>query len=309
MRLMLHKALLLAVVCMFFVFGCAPLQESKEDTITPSRVSVTVSTKKEVKKESKTAKTSTVSKAKTSGGVFSFGSTSKPKKQEKPREKPVEKEIDDSGGMKVGMQYFAPWRGHNFNTKSIVRMRGKVKKVRTGQVGMMFIVSVVLETKAKGDIVVDLGPLFYLRTKGMFLTKGNRVEVIGSLIREDKPGGKGREKIVAVEVSKGRRALKFRDLSGTPLWANVQPRMWSPESQGLPGWSVTQGAGKKSGATKNPNKPVVPDFSKPVPKNKGAAGPPSWGSIEDRQNKIRSRVGGGMPSGGVGSGVPTSIGN
>jgi len=312
-RLILRKAFFLGfVVCAFLVWGCAAQKTEQKGKSVPNSVVVslygkTSSVSSSAPSVQKTEPVSSIaaSKSATKGGVFAFGKTA-PDVSNRPTNTSFEpkttKDSDETGGMKVGMQFFAPWRGHNFDTKNIVRMRGKVLKVKTGQTGMMFIVSIVLETKAKGNIIVDLGPLFYLRTKGMFLTKGNRLEVIGSLIRSKD----GREKIVAVELSKGRRSLKFRDLAGTPLWANVQPRMWSPESRGLPGWSVNQSAGsKKTSSDGDPNKPVVPNFDAPVSQTSGAgegsvAGPPSWDNIQKRQQEIRSKVG---------SGVPTSIGN
>jgi len=314
-RLMFRKTFFLGIVaCAFLVWGCAAQKTEQKGkpvptsvVVSPSGKASSVSRSAPSAKKTKPVSSLAASKSATKGGVFAFGKAT-PDVSNRPTqntsfEASTTKDSDETGGMKVGMQFFAPWRGHNFDTKSIVRMRGKVIKVKTGQTGMMFIVSILLETKAKGKILVDLGPLFYLRTKGMFLTKGNRLEVIGSLIRSKD----GREKIVAVELVKGRRSLKFRDLAGTPLWANVQPRMWSPESRGLPGWSVNQGTtSKKASSGGDPNKPVVPNFDAPVsPAASGGsggsvAGPPSWGNIQKRQQDIRSKVG---------SGVPTSIGN
>jgi len=313
-RLMLRKTFFLGiVVCTFLVWGCAAQKTEQKATSVPTSVVVSppgrtssVSSSSSSAKKTEPVSSIAASKSATKGGVFAFGKAAPDVSNRPTRNTEFKaqssKDSDETGGMKVGMQFFAPWRGHNFDTKNIVRMRGKVLKVKTGQTGMMFIVSILLETKAKGNIIVDLGPLFYLRTKGMFLTKGNRLEVIGSLLRSKD----GHEKIVAVELSKGRRSLKFRDLAGTPLWANVQPRMWSPESRGLPGWSVNQGGGsKKTLSGGDPSKPVVPNFDGPVSTKSSAgsgsvAGPPSWNNIQKRQQDIRSKVG---------SGVPTSIGN
>ncbi len=302
-RLFPRAVLLTAVLSVLLIWGCAPVKKEAKSVpsvvveVTPQIKKAETTTKKDVSPDAPSSKE--VVKTKTKGGVFEFGKSEKKNSSTAMSAPPSSGNIEegkDESGMKIGMQYFAPWRGHNFDTKNIVRMRGTVKKVKTSQQGgMMFVVTVLLNTKAKGDILVELGPLFYLRTKGLLLTQGNRLEVIGSLIRD----AKGKERIISVEVSKGKRNLKFRDLSGTPLWANVQPRVWSPESQGLTGWSASQST---KPTTSNPDKAYVPNFDAPIKSDgkEGVVGPPSWDNIEQRQKSIRSRVG---------SGVPTSIGN
>ena len=74
----------------------------------------------------------------------------------------------------------------------------------------------------ESNIVVHLGPQWYLDKQTMKLTSGDMVEIKGSKVfrrREDV--------FIAAEVKRGSDVLKLRDASGVPAWAGS----WCGESR------------------------------------------------------------------------------
>jgi hypothetical protein len=74
-------------------------------------------------------------------------------------------------------------------------------------------IGVTLKTGAK-NIVVHLGPQWYLDKQSVKLAAGDTVVVKGSRIFLQ-----GENVFIAAEVTKGSEVLKLRDASGAPEWA------------------------------------------------------------------------------------------
>ncbi len=74
-------------------------------------------------------------------------------------------------------------------------------------------IGVTLKTGAT-NIVVHLGPQWYLEKQSVKLAAGDTVVVKGSKISLQ-----GEDVFVAAEVTKGSEILKLRDASGIPAWA------------------------------------------------------------------------------------------
>jgi hypothetical protein len=68
------------------------------------------------------------------------------------------------------------------------------------------------KTKA-GVIHVHAGPSAYLASKKTVFKKGDRVDVLGSLVKGD-----GFEAILARRIMRGDRTFTLRRGDGTPLW-------------------------------------------------------------------------------------------
>jgi hypothetical protein len=74
-------------------------------------------------------------------------------------------------------------------------------------------IGVTLKTGAT-NIVVHLGPQWYLDKQSVKLAAGDTVVVKGSRMSLQ-----GEDVFVAAEVAKGSEILKLRDASGVPVWA------------------------------------------------------------------------------------------
>ena len=61
---------------------------------------------------------------------------------------------------------------------------------------------------------VHVGPTAYLAEKGITLTKGDSVEILGSQVTVD-----GEAVLIAKRIKKGDTVWTLRDASGRPLWA------------------------------------------------------------------------------------------
>ncbi len=74
-------------------------------------------------------------------------------------------------------------------------------------------VHLVVKT-ADGEVVVHLGPDFYVDAQPLKLAKGDAVTVKGSRITFE-----GKPTILAVTVTKGGATMNLRDDKGAPAWA------------------------------------------------------------------------------------------
>jgi hypothetical protein len=79
--------------------------------------------------------------------------------------------------------------------------------------GAMSGTHLVLKTKDT-EIHVHAGPVSYLASKKITFNKGDRVEVVGSLVK-----GEGFQAILARQIKRGDQTITLRDGSGKPLWA------------------------------------------------------------------------------------------
>jgi hypothetical protein len=74
-----------------------------------------------------------------------------------------------------------------------------------------------LKTKQE-KLTVVLGPNWYLAKQDWKINLLDRLVVTGSRFNLE-----GRPALIAQEVKKGEQIMKFRDPSGTPLWARSYP--------------------------------------------------------------------------------------
>lgn len=63
-------------------------------------------------------------------------------------------------------------------------------------------------------MAIHVGPSWFVESQGLQLSKGDLIEVTGSVVEAD--GGRF---LVAREVKKGSAVLRLRDERGVPLWA------------------------------------------------------------------------------------------
>jgi hypothetical protein len=75
-----------------------------------------------------------------------------------------------------------------------------------------------METEG-GTLDVHLGPTWFLEGQGFAFTRGDTVEVTGSLVDLD-----GTTALVARELGKGGKVLRLRDQQGAPTWAGPAGR-------------------------------------------------------------------------------------
>ncbi len=93
---------------------------------------------------------------------------------------------------------------------------GKVVKVLTEALTTIMHpgLALVMETKTKGQVLVHLGPAWYLERQVFELNRGDEVQVKG-VCEKEKDGKLG---VIAYELSKGDYILHLRDSQGRPYW-------------------------------------------------------------------------------------------
>jgi hypothetical protein len=94
--------------------------------------------------------------------------------------------------------------------------RGKVTQVLTESLegGMHPGMAAVMDTKARGQVYVHLGPVWYLERQEFELNPGDEVQVKGMCETEKD----GRLRVIAYELIKGDHVLHLRDSEGRPNW-------------------------------------------------------------------------------------------
>jgi len=103
-----------------------------------------------------------------------------------------------------------------FDLAKIETLRGEIFKIekfkpfRRAASG----IHLVLLTSDNQSIDVHVGPSWYLDNQDTKLTKGDQIEVTGSIITY-----KGETAIIAAEIKRGDQLLKLRDEKGFPYWA------------------------------------------------------------------------------------------
>lgn len=93
--------------------------------------------------------------------------------------------------------------------------RGKVVQVRTETIeaGMYPGMALLVDTKSQGQVLVHLGPVWYLERQEFTINPGDEVGIKGMC---DKLNGK--TVVVAYELTKGDYVLHLRDDQGRPNW-------------------------------------------------------------------------------------------
>lgn len=108
-----------------------------------------------------------------------------------------------------------PGAGPRYDPDTVTTLRGTVDATtvvpaRGGRAGGMHVA-----LKADGQTMdVHLGPTWFLQREGIELTKGDAVEVTGSVVDLE-----GATFLIARELKKGQKVLKLRDEQGIPAWS------------------------------------------------------------------------------------------
>lgn len=77
-------------------------------------------------------------------------------------------------------------------------------------------VHILLETE-RGEILVDLGPKWYLKAQGIDLQAVKSVKIEGILRSID-----GTRVLEAIQLNQGDKTYRFRSNTGAPLWSNAR---------------------------------------------------------------------------------------
>jgi DNA/RNA endonuclease YhcR with UshA esterase domain len=111
-----------------------------------------------------------------------------------------------------------------YDPKTEVTVSGTVEEVQTqtptaprgrGPMTGMMMGGTHLKLKTdKGIMDVRLGPSGYLAEKKFTVTKGDTLEVVGSLVKVE-----GGDALIARQIKRGKDKLELRDQSGKPLWS------------------------------------------------------------------------------------------
>jgi len=100
-----------------------------------------------------------------------------------------------------------------FDPQTVTTVQGIVVDAPVRQPGgLPEMVHLSLKTDQESLIVV-LGPNWFIAQQGWRIAALDRIEVTGSRIQLD-----GKPALVAQEVKKGDKLIKFRNQQGTPLW-------------------------------------------------------------------------------------------
>jgi len=93
---------------------------------------------------------------------------------------------------------------------------GKVVQVLTESLGegMYPGMAIIMDTKARGQVQVSLGPVWYLERQDFVLTPGDEVRVKGMCEK----GKDSKLQVIAYELTKADYVLLLRDSQGRPNW-------------------------------------------------------------------------------------------
>ncbi len=105
--------------------------------------------------------------------------------------------------------------GRLYDASKVEELGGDVLEVRkiTPMRGMSYGVAIVVKA-ASEDVLVHLGPAWYVENQDTRIAKGDKVEVEGSRVTLG-----GKPVILAARVRKGDQVLQLRDDAGVPAWA------------------------------------------------------------------------------------------
>ena len=109
-------------------------------------------------------------------------------------------------------------RGHgmgmpNYDPKSETTVNGAVQQVQQHQMMGHQGTHLIVKTES-GELEVHLGPASYLAQRQFSFTKGDQVEVTGSMV---KMGGK--DALLGRQVTKNGKTLVLRNAQGIPAWS------------------------------------------------------------------------------------------
>ena len=110
---------------------------------------------------------------------------------------------------------YAPYTCKVSNLCRPINDRGKVVQVRTEMIqeGMYPGMALLVDTKSHGQVLVHLGPVWYLERQEFTINPGDEVGIKGMCDKLD-----GKMVVVASELTKGDYVLQLRDAQGRPNW-------------------------------------------------------------------------------------------
>ncbi|MEW6660703.1 MAG: hypothetical protein AB1424_18835 [Thermodesulfobacteriota bacterium] len=110
---------------------------------------------------------------------------------------------------------YAPYTCKVSNLCRPLNDRGKVVQVRTEMIqeGMYPGMALLVDTKSHGQVLVHLGPVWYLERQEFTINPGDEVGIKGMCDKLD-----GKVSVVAYELTKGDYVLHLRDAQGRPNW-------------------------------------------------------------------------------------------
>jgi hypothetical protein len=88
--------------------------------------------------------------------------------------------------------------------------------------GKYYNFEVVLQDEDQKNVIVHLGPVWYMERRGFNLFPGDVTEVKGVL----KTAKEGKLSVVAYEIIKGDEVLVLRDSEGWPVWPGAGHPIW-----------------------------------------------------------------------------------
>lgn len=101
-----------------------------------------------------------------------------------------------------------------FDTRTVQTVEGELKSIDREHHRHMEMSGVHVTVKTKdGDLVVHLGPSWFIDNQEPKLQVGDKVTITGSRVTLE-----GAPVIIATEVKRGADTLKLREADGTPLW-------------------------------------------------------------------------------------------
>jgi hypothetical protein len=106
-----------------------------------------------------------------------------------------------------------PDRGYDADTVTTLRGTATAVAVVPARGGRAGGSHLVLESDGKAT-EVHLGPSWFLEQQGITVSKGDVVQVTGSLVEQD-----GTTFLIAREIRKGAKVVTLRDERGVPAWS------------------------------------------------------------------------------------------
>jgi len=104
--------------------------------------------------------------------------------------------------------------GKEFNPQSMQTISGRIESVEEKDApGKGDMVVLMVKTTGNETVKVKLGPQTWLKSQNIELRANDQVEVTGSKVTVD-----GKQCLIATEVRKDGKTLKFRDAYGKPTW-------------------------------------------------------------------------------------------
>jgi hypothetical protein len=105
---------------------------------------------------------------------------------------------------------------YQYDVNSIDTIRGEVLKVMRVKYPDGDCYIVVLIRSDHGDVLINLGPVWYLDQNGIIVDEGDTLFVKGSKVRIN-----GRYIFIAAELRSDGEYLRLRDVQGNPVWLNT----------------------------------------------------------------------------------------